>query len=560
MSTINLSDFIRKISDRIGNYTKPESLTQWCKQIMSESWADNLSYAEHMRSRVAQKLKRVETLDGFSLMEKLQLVFIFSSPVSDEFVQILRDAKFKIDQDKKKKICWFSTEDDSVVRFSDHHSSVKYFQGVLNLNGSLWKNVYNKKMAQEKEQEDVENDIPSPAVRKIKEEPIENVPIEPKQEEKGAKVKEEPIGNITMKQEPEQEVDEFMVIDRDVRHTAFNGRINYDELDEQEFVHPGFPQNTKLETPIRPQKRRQSLTKVSAKRAKTEEIASPATSSESIATSSIKKIVKVETAEKTPARSSNNSVQLTNPETDMSVIPKDEKSIGTFSTSSNISSTAEATPKVTSAISNTEANTSPGSIATSSKQKLVKVEKSKTSRESSSITSNSISPPDASSSVETTLYASAQPPSPEATSTKTPPVEAKISVIALVTQIETIASYNELKSLEKKASRAIEKMSEIGDKNISVKKFNLLIGSMIVSLEENRIPNNRTSISFMVLLKQLHLFLIKPLGPQIVHEAMETVAEKTEEFKNSTDGVPPTLLSDCLTNLLISTGFYNQLN
>ncbi|PIC17217.1 hypothetical protein B9Z55_023537 [Caenorhabditis nigoni] len=54
-------------------------------------------------------------------------------------------------------------------------------------------------------------------------------------------------------------------------------------------------------------------------------------------------------------------------------------------------------------------------------------------------------------------------------------------------QIETIASYNDLKIIEKKASLAIEKMNKTGDKTIPIKNFNLLIGSMIVCLEENRI-------------------------------------------------------------------------
>ncbi|CAO4384291.1 unnamed protein product [Caenorhabditis nigoni] len=101
----------------------------------------------------------------------------------------------------------------------------------------------------------------------------------------------------------------------------------------------------------------------------------------------------------------------------------------------------------TSAISNSEATTSSDSIATSVKQKNIML---------------------------------------KGTSTNIPN-EAKISVIPLTSQIETIASYNVLKSLEKKASLAIEKMNETGDQTIPIKNFNLLIGSMIVCLEENRI-------------------------------------------------------------------------
>ncbi|CAO4384297.1 unnamed protein product [Caenorhabditis nigoni] len=98
-----------------------------------------------------------------------------------------------------------------------------------------------------------------------------------------------------------------------------------------------------------------------------------------------------------------------------------EKSVAASSTSSNASSTAEATlsnPEAhTSVTSNSEATTSSDSIATSVKQK----------------------------------------------------------------------NLNDLKSIEKKASLAIEKMNKTGDKTIPFKNFNLLIGSMIVCLEENRI-------------------------------------------------------------------------
>ncbi|PIC17204.1 hypothetical protein B9Z55_023530 [Caenorhabditis nigoni] len=121
-----------------------------------------------------------------------------------------------------------------------------------------------------------------------------------------------------------------------------------------------------------------------------------------------------------------------------------EKSVAASSTSSNASSTAEATlsnPEAhTSVTSNSEATTSSDSIATHLLQK------------------------------------ERQPTFPK-----------KISAIALTSQIETIASYSDLKSIEKKASLAIEKMNKTGDKTIPFKNFNLLIGSMIVCLEENRI-------------------------------------------------------------------------
>ncbi|UMM37703.1 hypothetical protein L5515_009382 [Caenorhabditis briggsae] len=84
-----------------------------------------------MSRQLGKELKQIEKFEGFLLMEKLQLPFIFSRPVSDEFVQIINDANFKISQDKEKRISRFSTEGGSVVRFSEHHQFMKCFQRVL---------------------------------------------------------------------------------------------------------------------------------------------------------------------------------------------------------------------------------------------------------------------------------------------------------------------------------------------------------------------------------------------------------------------------------------------
>ncbi|PIC29759.1 hypothetical protein B9Z55_021247 [Caenorhabditis nigoni] len=499
MSTacLDLSFVIRYISDRIGNYDKPECLFQWCKKVLREYRPHKMFYANLMSIRVSQKLNSVETLEGFSLMEKLQLVFIFSRPVSDEFVQILTEAKFVIYLDENNRISRFSTADGSVVRSSDHHPDVKYFQGVDQQGNK------------------------APKILQIKEEPVEK--NEPKFEE--------------IKQEPKQEVDDFMDIGQNVQQPAFNGRINYDELDEQEFVYLGFPQNIKLETFIGPQKRRQSSTTVNVKRVRIEqwEWETVASSSDSTSTSSNKKVVKIKKSKKIATPSSNTSDQSTNAESPSSTIPK--KLVVTSWTLSNAPS---------------------DSFATSPKQNLVKVGKSNTSGESASHTSSSTFTPDSSSLVETTSNASAQPPAPEVKSTAMVPDEPKISVLAMATLIETIAEYYELRGLQEKASLAMMKMKDSGEeKTLSVKKFNSLIGSLLICMEENIIRQTTKSIPLKSLLKILQLYLIRPLGSEA---AFELISQKILEFKNNNDGIPPNLLSDCLNNLLIATGFYNQRN
>ncbi|CAO4381600.1 unnamed protein product [Caenorhabditis nigoni] len=421
---------------------------------------------------VSQKLNSVETLEGFSLMEKLQLVFIFSRPVSDEFMLILTEAKFVIYLDEDNRISRFSTADGSVVRSSDHDPSVKYFQGVDQQGNEAQK------------------------ILQIKEEPMEK--IEPKFEE--------------IKQEPQQEVDELMAIDRDPRQAAFNGRINYEELDEQEFVYPGFPHNIKLETFIGPQKRRQSSTTVNVKRVRIEqwEWETVASSSDSTSTSSNKKVAKVKKSKKIAVPSSNTSCQSTDPESRNS---------------------ANQRPQAVEA--------SVGTPLNASVQPAPSEETSHTSTTSK---------------METSLQ---QPPI-DATPTITTTEEPKISVLALATHIETISEYYELRGLQGKASRAIEKMKDSGDdKTLSVKKFNSLIAGLLICIEENQIRQTTTSIPLKSILKILQFYLVRPLGSEA---AFELISQKVLELNNSADGVPPALLSECLNNLLISTGVYSKLN
>ncbi|PIC43780.1 hypothetical protein B9Z55_004389 [Caenorhabditis nigoni] len=380
---IDVSYAIRYISDRIANYNKPECLGNWCQEVLKKSKSRRLR--NKMKDRIFRRLKRIEKLEGYSLMEKLQLAFIFSRSVSDEFVQMLKDAKFEIQLDGKRRISRFSTPDGTIVRSSDHHRDVKYFQGVRCLN-TPWQRY----MAREEEQQDVENEDPD---SEMMEEPE---PIEP----------EEIVDS-------EEDIAVELAIGEDVRHAAFNGHINYEELDALEFYYPGFTQ-----------------------------------------------------AEETEPLS-----EATSPEYQKAIV---------------------------------------------------------------------------------------QPPPLEAT-IKTPD-EPRISVKSLVTNIKHIATNYNLDKLQKKASQAIEKMSTTGEyETLSVGKFNVSISFMLICLEENRIREAEGSISLKSLLQQLQTDLIRPLGPEIVHEALELIAQKIGEFENEDDGVTPALISETLNSSMIATGFYNQL-
>ncbi|CAO4381545.1 unnamed protein product [Caenorhabditis nigoni] len=314
-ASIDVSDVIKYISDRIGDYDKPESLAAWCKKAMKEYSTRSLKC---MQTGVQNHLNRIGKLEGYSLTEKLQLVFIFSRPVSGEFVQMLKDAKFQISQDSKKRISRFSTEDGSIVRFSDHHPAVKYFQGVLCLNNSLQKAANKDRMAREKEQgqHDVEYDNTSSEITEGPE------PMEEKQEEIDAEVIEDPTEDFPVELRPKQEVDDYIDFGGDFRQGAFNGRINYEELDAQEFVYPGFPKELKPETFVRLQKRRQSSPTDNGNRVKT---------SNSIATSS---------NQKTPTTSSKAPKQPPSQEATPAIPTPDEHKISVLALATHIESIA----------------------------------------------------------------------------------------------------------------------------------------------------------------------------------------------------------------------------
>ncbi|CAO4381547.1 unnamed protein product [Caenorhabditis nigoni] len=365
--TPDMADVIRYISDRIGHYEKPESLSRWAEKALKDVPSCRYALLGRKSSSISlqlrKELRQVEALEGFSLMEKLQLAFIFSRSVSDEFVQMLRDAQFEIEQDKEKRISRFSTADGRIVRFSDHKHYDKYFEGVYCQTGK-------RKGYRE--------------VRGI-------------EEEAGAAG----YPGIERKLRSRQQ--------EDVRQEAFNGPIDYDELDEQEWINPRFPKRVKME------------------------------------------------------------------------------------------------------------------------------------------------------------YES---------SSQAPTTQAQISVISLVTHIETIAMYFDLSNLQNKASLLGKYFSHqarspappdgrVGgpnsgeNKTLSVKKFNSLIDALLICIEENRIRRSDTSIPLKSILKHLQLYLIRPLRSE---EAMESISQKIQEIGgNNDDGVPPNLISESLAHLLMAIGFYNQL-
>ncbi|PIC13447.1 hypothetical protein B9Z55_027815 [Caenorhabditis nigoni] len=130
---------IRFISNRIKNYTHPEKLWKWCELAKTEV---GYEFTAKTLSRViTEKLDKIEELQGYSLKEKVHLVFIFSRPVSKEFADELKEKNCTVELNDERRIAFFGSPDKTSFLKSKHSKKQKYFMGKPNYD--------NKKTAEE---------------------------------------------------------------------------------------------------------------------------------------------------------------------------------------------------------------------------------------------------------------------------------------------------------------------------------------------------------------------------------------------------------------------------
>ncbi|CAO4381367.1 unnamed protein product [Caenorhabditis nigoni] len=126
---------IRRILQKIREYTKPESLWHWLAQsrigaLCAEVKPSDVK-AENFYSGLRYRLSVIEYLKAYTLIEKVQLTFIFGRPIKADFVKMLTDAKCTVQLDEKGRIIYFCSEDGTVVRESDHKKNEKRFKEEL---------------------------------------------------------------------------------------------------------------------------------------------------------------------------------------------------------------------------------------------------------------------------------------------------------------------------------------------------------------------------------------------------------------------------------------------
>ncbi|CAO4365589.1 unnamed protein product [Caenorhabditis nigoni] len=126
---------IEFISKSIEKYTKPESLLKWCELAKSEIGYDKL--ATILQKGIKKRLEQIEFLTGYTLMQKVRLMYIFSRPVTDEFVQMLKDDGCFVELNKGKLLVFFRSSDDSCVLQSAHSKNHRNFQGKREVNNMM---------------------------------------------------------------------------------------------------------------------------------------------------------------------------------------------------------------------------------------------------------------------------------------------------------------------------------------------------------------------------------------------------------------------------------------
>ncbi|PIC13453.1 hypothetical protein B9Z55_027818 [Caenorhabditis nigoni] len=231
---------IKFISNGIKNYTEPESLLKWCELAKTKVGYDKSSFS--FRFIIAKRLNRIEHLKGYSLKEKVHLVFIFSRPVSKEFVEELKDAKCVVELNDSGRIMYSRSPDGDYVLQSEHDPNRKNFKG---------KPSYDKRKTADLQVRSSESDQNPPEIAANKQ----------NQENKAPEMTNE-------KSILKQEEDVYVINENIYRELPFNGPINYDDLDNGEY--PEFMVPAEYQPPKQHKKRHAELSQGNPKRFKIE--------------------------------------------------------------------------------------------------------------------------------------------------------------------------------------------------------------------------------------------------------------------------------------------------
>ncbi|CAO4381400.1 unnamed protein product [Caenorhabditis nigoni] len=418
---------IRFISKGIKNYKKPENLPKWCELAKTKVGYDKS--AESFSQVINKRLDKIEDLQGFTFMEKVKLVFIFSRSVSPGFLKIMREEKCVVELSDWQRISYFRSPDGTCVLHSDHNNLEKYFKGKPYFHKRRTAGIQVRSSDNARDRPDITSNNHNHEIKVSEKKKEEN-------------------------------------------RNAFDGRIDYDYMDNGEYPEFMVPDDDEPSN----NKRHQEPFQGNPKRLKIEKLKEPEVANRE--------------DEEYPEQNSDDS---------------DDPS-------SRINNESD--------IQNEVAPVGDQSIDKNHVQNLVQITQKRVK-------------------IEEFLEEIEQEPEvwiPEEKPEMPPPT---ISLLKLTEQIETFAFNIYLdEKFQRKTLRAV-RMFKANDQTIPIQEFNIFFTSMLAGLKRERNQNsNKNSIQLVRLFKQLQRNFIRPLGEEIMAEALGILDEEIEKLGDSEDEIP----------------------
>ncbi|PIC26345.1 hypothetical protein B9Z55_018946 [Caenorhabditis nigoni] len=482
---------IKFLSSRIKNYTKPQSLEKWSELAKKEVGYDKNGHS--FSWVISKRLDRIEHLKGYSLMEKVQLVYIFRRPVSPGFLKMLKDAKCIVKLNHSRKITYFRSEDRDIVLKTG--TSLEHKKRSFKDKPCTDK----KKTAdiQVKTRSNVQTQPPPPSPQSLPDPPemddveIGNEKKEAAQEKENKKnkaaerKKKENRGTSTKQKSILNTEEDADVTTESIQQEApFNGRIDYDDFDNGEY--PGFMVPDEIEPPMQHNKRHQTPSQETPKRRKIDKPEEP----EVVNPPEVNDVeTRNEEGKEAPEQIPEDSNEPTSRVTD-ELDQSQAASVGYQSIDNNL---AENLVQIT--------------------QKRVKI--------------------------EGFLEETDRAPE-EGISDKKPEVPPPtISLRKLAEQIETFAFNIYLdENFQQKVLRAV-RLFKANDQTIPIQEFNQMFNVFWMSLKRERTQNsNENSIQLIRLLKQLQRNFIRPLGEELMADAFGILDNEIEKLGESEEKIP----------------------
>ncbi|CAO4381402.1 unnamed protein product [Caenorhabditis nigoni] len=430
------------------------------------------------KTRITRRLDNIEDLQGLTLMEKVRLAFIFSRRVSAEFVEELEDNNCIVKLNDSRRITYFRSEDREIVLQLEHKKTAE-------IQVKTPHNVLAQKLSASPQSLPDPPEIDDVEMGNEKEEETQE---QENQESEAPGMKEE-INRDTSTNEKsilntEEDVD--VTTERIQQEPTFNGPIDYDDLDIEEY--PEFMVPNEIEPPMQHNKRHPDLSQENPKRRKIDDLEEPEVANPpEINDVEIRNVV-VEAAQEQEKNSKGSN----------------EPSSGVDNESNNQNQVASVGDK---------------SIDDKHAQNLVQITQKRVK-------------------IEEFLEEIEQPPEVWIPDEKPGMPHPTISLLKLTEQIETLAYINFDQRFQQKALRAV-RMFKAGDKTIPIQDFKLLFNVLLASLKRERTENsNENSMQMSRIFKQLQRMLIRPLGDDLMAETLGILDDEIQKLGEVEQHIP----------------------